>query len=239
MTSSVPQQNIFNGLRLFRQIFRTLLDLIYPPICHLCDNRLTDPNQIICDFCWENLPPVKLKVLDFCHKTLPDAPILPSMSLWRFEGKAPEIIHMFKYQSYTKLARMIGEKMAQAILEEESFNKADILIPVPLHKTRERERTYNQSRLLCEAISKKTGQPVVNDMLYRVKYTKTQTKLSAAARLSNVKHAFQVKSNTRITGKSIILVDDVLTTGATLTICAIRLQQAGAKDVRILTAVRA
>jgi ComF family protein len=225
-------------LDFFRQFFGTLLDLIYPPLCHLCHNRIDNPNQIVCDACWNELPVVEIGRIHFRHKTLSDCPELPALAVWQFEGQTPQIIHLFKYQGFTRLAQRLGQQMAQAVLGEINFAQADCLIPVPLHAIRERERTYNQSRLLCDEISKITRQPVLNNVLLRIKNTKTQTKLNAEARLTNTKNAFRVNSPQQVAGKSVILVDDVLTTGATLTQCALRLYEAGARQVQILTAVR-
>lgn len=221
-----------------RQFFRTLIDLIYPPLCQLCHTRIENPNQIICESCWNALPVLQTGFVHFRHQTLPDSPKLNALAVWQFTGEIPQIIHQLKYQGFSKLAERIGREMAQAVLREPQFAQADCLIPVPLHTVRERERTYNQSRLLCEAISKISRQPVLSQVLVRVRNTQTQTKLNATARLRNMENAFKVAKPTQVAGKSIILVDDVLTTGATLTHCARQLYDAGAREVQILTAVR-
>jgi len=222
----------------FRQFFGTLIDLIYPPICQLCHTRIENPDQIICESCWNDLPLLQTGLIHFHHQALADSPKLDALAVWQFTGQIPQIVHLLKSQGFSKLAERLGREMAQSVLREAKFAQADCLIPVPLHAVRERERTYNQSRLLCEEISKITRQPVLNRVLVRVRNTQTQTKLNASARLRNMENAFKVTEPTQVTGKSIILVDDVLTTGATLTHCARQLSAAGAREVQILTAVR-
>jgi ComF family protein len=113
-----------------------------------------------------------------------------------------------------------------------------LLVPVPLHPRKRRERGFNQSELLAEAISARAGVPLVKDALVRRRETGTQTGLSAAARRANVRGAFAVRRRARIEGQRIVLLDDVYTTGATALACAQALLAAGAREVRLLTLAR-
>ncbi|MDZ7377321.1 MAG: ComF family protein, partial [candidate division KSB1 bacterium] len=108
-----------------------------------------------------------------------------------------------------------------------------LLIPVPLHKTRARERGYNQSALLCRAIARQTGLPYDEHILKRVRYTRSQTKLSASERLKNVNQAFRIVNKEPIQNKNVILIDDVITTGATMNECARELITNGARTVAL------
>lgn len=114
-----------------------------------------------------------------------------------------------------------------------------MLIPVPLHKTRIRERGFNQSLLLCISISSQLNIDYSDKVLVRTRYTQSQTKLNASKRQKNVANAFQVKSAESIRGKTIILVDDVITTGATMNACAQALARCGASEIILISAAKA
>lgn len=218
--------------------FKTLLDFVYPPICYICNNRLTDSSEVICSPCWEALPRVKENPLEINRPGLGDMYFHQSVAVWNFDAHFQSIIHLYKYQEYTKLARQIGKKMAEVISFAEEFNDADYLVPVPLHPARKRERGYNQSSLLCEQISKLLGIKVADKFLRRIRHTKTQTHLNAMERAKNVRQAFGLKNTGVFAERKIILVDDVLTTGATMNACARILIEAGASEVLVATAAR-
>ena len=129
--------------------------------------------------------------------------------------------------------------MAEALTEFNFPFKNVIIVPIPLHKIRIRERGYNQSALLCKAIATETGFIIDERVLKRVRYTQSQTKLNAIARQKNMQNAFTVTDKEKIRNKTIILVDDVITTGATMNACAKELKKYGAKTVFIFSAVKA
>ena len=128
---------------------------------------------------------------------------------------------------------MLGLPHARRVLEG-----AEALVPVPLHPRRQRERGFNQSELLAEALGRRARIGVAAAALVRRQDTRSQTGLSAAARRANVKGAFAVRRRASIAGRVVVLVDDVLTTGATASACAQALRAAGAREVRLLTAAR-
>jgi ComF family protein len=115
---------------------------------------------------------------------------------------------------------------------------AEALVPVPLHPRRQRQRGFNQSELLAQALGRSAGIDVAADALVRRQDTRSQTGLSAAARRANMKGAFAVRRRARIADRAVVLVDDVLTTGATASACAQALRASGAREVRLLTAAR-
>ena len=147
----------------------------------------------------------------------------------RFVPPTDQVIHHFKYRSKTRLARLLGRAMAGIIRADFVLNQADLIVPVPLHWWKRMRRGYNQSEILARVIGRETGMPVV-PALGRARRTRTQTRLSEAARRKNVADAFALRPGS-VEDKKILLVDDVLTTGATLKECGRVLKQAGAAEV--------
>jgi ComF family protein len=156
-------------------------------------------------------------------------------------------ILLLKFQRRERLGRRLGELLAAVWAEHVEFNAAErpILAPVPLHKTRQRERGFNQAEVLADGLARRlkvdrrTGQQIETRCLLRIRPTVPQTGLSFKQRLENVRGVFRVKSREAVLGRVIVLVDDVMTTGATLSSCASALKKAGAERVLALTLARA
>jgi len=146
------------------------------------------------------------------------------LSCYLFEqgGKLQDVVHLLKYQAMTSLGVRLGRDIGIKILGNERFSRADYLIPVPLHKAKLRERGYNQSELICKGISEVTKIPIATDCIRRTRHTQTQTHLSLEERKQNVSGAFMVvtKHQNLLNGITVILVDDVITTGSTINECA-------------------
>jgi ComF family protein len=152
-------------------------------------------------------------------------------SFGAYQGVLRDLIHLYKYGKVRTLARPLSGLLAQALPRDESF---DATVPVPLYWRRRLQRGFNQAELLARGLSRRTGIPVVR-ALGRVRPTPTQAGLSNSARRQNVTRAFRSRS---VQGKRILLIDDVMTTGATATACALALKQAGARRVSLLTVAR-
>ena len=152
-------------------------------------------------------------------------------SFGAYEGVLRELIHLYKYGKVRTLARPLSGLLAQALPRDEAFDAA---VPVPLYWRRRLQRGFNQAELLARGLSRRTGIPVVK-ALGRVRPTPTQAGLSNSARRQNVVKAFRARS---VPGQRILLIDDVMTTGATATSCALALKQAGARRVALLTVAR-
>ena len=156
-----------------------------------------------------------------------------------FDENFQELIHNFKYKGKISLGKKLGHRLAEE-LKGQNLSDFTYLIPVPLHKARKRERGFNQSEILAEALAQKLNLRLPQNILIRIKNTKDQTKLSIEERKQNVAGAFQVQDQHKILhGQKIILVDDVITTGATLNECARVLKQAGAKEILAVTIAKA
>lgn len=150
-------------------------------------------------------------------------PIVRASALFYYAkgGKVAQLLYAMKYHNRRKLCVRMGEWMGSELLPSGFFEEVDCLVPVPLYRTRLRRRGYNQSELLARGISLKTGLPVCTDAVCRVRNNATQTHKSGYARWMNVEGLFRTAPGAeRLRGKHVLLVDDVLTTGATLTACA-------------------
>lgn len=155
-----------------------------------------------------------------------------------FEDPLKEIIHQFKYRSHASLAKPLAGLLLsvyQANLKELS---ADLIIPVPLHKSRERERGFNQAFELARQFSRVARIPLPTELLVRTRPTKVQAGLSRRERRINLKGAFEVSRSGMIKDKTLLLIDDVFTTGATLNECAKILKEHGARRINVLTLAR-
>ncbi|RMF67472.1 MAG: ComF family protein [Calditrichaeota bacterium] len=209
------------------------LDFVYPPYCLLCDAHLAAGERLICEKCWQHMPRISQQE---GHR---HGAIEAVRSLWPFSAEVQTAIHELKFHGKRSLATRIGAEIARRLFQTEPLLHGELLVPVPLHKTRLRERGYNQSALLAHAISHETGIPVDESALKRVRYTRQQAKLGASERMANVRGAFRTTAGSLLAGKNVVLVDDVFTTGSTLEACAETLKTAGVKRVFAVTAAQA
>ncbi len=191
----------------------------------------------VCSSCWLSVKPVGEGDSLFLEmrERLTDHPtshISNLISLYYFEkdGTLQSIIHQLKYDGMTSLGVELGRRLGQKLRSQFPDNSIGGIIPVPLHPTRLRERGYNQSEYIARGIRAATGIPVCASLLKRHKYTTSQTQLNAAERKENVGDAFSVNERLRpdIEGKTFLIVDDVITTGATIETCAEVLIKGGA-----------
>ncbi|WP_169237174.1 ComF family protein [Candidatus Roseilinea sp. NK_OTU-006] len=215
-----------------QRTFAFLLDLLYPPRCGGCGKY---GEGWWCTACnnrtqWLNARDSRVSL------ELPSGQSLTVISAANFGPPLREGIHCFKYEGQPQLAEAFAAHMS-AIAKANALS-ADGIVPVPLHATRLKERGFNQSLLLARHISAALGRPVEARALQRIRPTQQQAHLSATARKENMRGAFAALPE-RVQGRALMLVDDVLTTGATLVECAHVLYEAGAQHVVALTLARA
>jgi ComF family protein len=156
----------------------------------------------------------------------------------RYENVMREALHAFKFRGRRALAAPLGDLVVEAMEGRLPAGVPALLVPVPLHPRRERERGFNQAALLAQRVGRAWQVPVRDDLLVRAVATPSQTELDAAARRANVRNAFRLRRPDAIAGHHVLLVDDILTTGATLSECARCLREAGAALVGALTVAR-
>lgn len=201
-----------------------VMHLFYPHLCAGCGSDLLADNDMICYKCINTLP--------YTHfAKYPDNPVEKifwgrvdfnvAMSEFYFikDSIMQNLIHELKYRNNKALGIYLGQMMGKSIKESKRFDEIDAIIPIPLHRNKEKKRGYNQSMLLCSGISQVLQIPVIEKNVIRIKTTETQTKKHRTARWENVKEKFNVKNPDDIAGKHLLLVDDVITTGATIDAC--------------------
>ncbi|MBI1804540.1 MAG: ComF family protein [Ignavibacteriae bacterium] len=221
-----------------RHVIVPLRDFIYPPVCFTCKTLLSEDVTRVCARCWNSFTRI-----DSRHPTWNEIQqkfeterivegILSSF-LFEKDGKLQEVIHHLKYSGMKSLGVRLGEELGKRIVLDERFADADFLVPVPLHKLKQRERGYNQSEYICRGISHVSGIAIADSFVIRAKYTQSQTQLNVSERRENVGEAFRVlpAAVPRIGGKTFILVDDVVTTGSTIDACAREFLASGARRV--------
>lgn len=229
-----------------------ILDFVYPQSCPICQKHLGRDEKHVCENCWKTLAILPAPFCPYCKSFFEeeeslvehgcvclskpkDRRILAVRSLGTFDEYYQKLIHRFKYDKKIPLGKRLAARLGQAVAFNVDFTSCDLVIPVPLHRARHRERGFNQSEILAEGISEETKIPLAKDILKRRKNTEDQTYLSARQRAENVRDAFVVTKPGRVKGKNVILVDDVMTTGATLNECAAMLQKAGARKIHAAT----
>jgi ComF family protein len=225
-----------------RPVGRSLLEFLFPSRCVGCGEEGT----FLCADCRGALPSIQSPFCNICGRPLSPGEPCPDCRRWqleingirapfRFEGVIRDAIHKLKYHHFRALAPSLAGLLA-GYLEVRPL-AADVLVPVPIHSRRLRERGYNQSALLAKELSKLVAIPVVEDCLFRSKNTSSQTKADAQTRRRNVSGAFLCRDR-RLEGQRVLIVDDVCTTGATLDSCAVALRRGGASLVWGLTVAR-
>ena len=228
-----------------------VLDLFYPPDCLACGRGVEGADIVLCASCLEVLTRLPENGCARCGSPLEDGQdgcnvcAIQSTALeairsvaW-FIGPVPALIHRFKYQGFQRLSAFFAELMNSFHAGREVVEPAELLVPVPLHYWRKLRRGYNQSEKLGESLAELSGKELATDVLVRIRRTKSQTRLTPEERKLNVAGAFRVNDPRRIKNRSVLLVDDVMTTGATLGACALTLKNAGAKKVLAYTFARA
>lgn len=224
---------------------RQLLGLLFPQHCPVCNKDAHASSSLpLCTDCWNGivrytgpgcrrcgLPTVSVHT-DLCQACLTDPPpFTHAISYGIYAGTLKEAIHLLKFNKHRRLAKPLA-----GLLADLDLPMADILVPVPIHLNQLRTREFNQTALIARQLSKITGIPLMIDGLSKVKETAAQIDVDRNERLRNLKKAFAASG--RVNGKRILLVDDVITTGATVRECAKALMKAGAASVSAIALAR-
>ncbi len=202
--------------------------------CHNCFSKLPFVQEPLCKICGAEND----GIFEMCSKCLKEDQRIwkKGISLMRLEGIGQQLVHRLKYGNETALARALG-KIAAEKLKKTDLD-FDCIVPIPLHWTRRLTRGYNQTALLAKVISKEIQIPAIN-ILKRTKYTKRQAVLGRKKRLKNLDGAFAVKNRMNCENRKILLIDDVMTTGTTLSIATKTLLDQKAANVKVFVILRA
>jgi ComF family protein len=247
-------------ITVLQSLLQSIFSVLFPSDCRLCRTPLNNISRVpVCDECLAEILPVRAPQCILCGDRLASAQLLMgdgrcvncrdhepafdrAVSFSEYKGGLRGLIHLLKYDKVTSASGPLGKMLAHAMAElRASGDSTPLLVPVPLHKERRHTRGFNQAELIAQAAVRHfTGKlEIASDVLVRRRETISQVGLSREERIENMHDAFRVSDPVRVTGRSVIVVDDVMTTGTTLSECARVLKRAGVERVWAATVARA
>ncbi|MFV8225532.1 ComF family protein [Christiangramia aquimixticola] len=221
-------------------MFHDFVNLLYPSVCHICEAELLKNEKVICTSCLHDLPvtnfhldnenPVR-KVFYGRVK------IEKATSLLHFRKKSgvQHLIHDLKYRGHQEIGHYLGQWLGEELKSVEAYNNIEVVIPVPLHKKRLKERGYNQVEGFGKELAKALNAEYLNEVLIKTNATQTQTLKSRISRWGKIEETLEIQDQEKIRDKNILLVDDLITTGATLEACAHKLLEVPGTRISIAT----
>ena len=218
-------------MQLLAEIKNSFLHLLFPHNCHGCGSDILNKEAVLCLHCLSSLPQTHFEHLPgnpVEKKFWGRLPVQQAMARYFFTRGSliQELIHQVKYNGNRKLGIQLGRMMGISLKQSGRF-AADALVPLPLFPGKEKKRGFNQSDLLCEGITEELGIPILKKTIARLQHTETQTHKDRMERWKNMEGKFILTDPASIAGKHILLVDDVITTGATFESCGTELLKAG------------
>jgi len=225
---------------LLKDIKDALLHLAFPHVCEGCGTDNLQSEHLLCLRCLSSLPSTNFHM----HPNNPiekifwgRIPLTSATSQYYFtkESMMQHLMHQFKYKGNKEVGIYLGKLMGWALAQSNRFSSIDALIPLPLHKSKEHKRGYNQATILCEGISSVLSKPVLRNVVTRPEQTETQTRKGRIQRWQNMEGKFALSAIDAIQDKHLLLVDDVVTTGATLEACSRELLKAENVQLSIAT----
>ncbi|OUJ76230.1 ComF family protein [Hymenobacter crusticola] len=227
---------------LFRTALSDFVGLIFPQVCLACEEPLARGEDYLCTLCRTQLPYTDYHKLPASENPLArrfwgKLPIRYALSYVRFlrRGRVQHLLHQLKYKGQRDIGLVLGRWYGAELAEQGIATDFDLIVPVPLHPRKLAKRGYNQSDTFAEGLALGMARPWSASALRRTEHTDSQTRKNRTERWKNVAEVFEVAEQLAIVGKHILVVDDVLTTGATLEACAAALLAAGAAEVSVAT----
>jgi ComF family protein len=232
---------------MLQKLLNTTLNFLYPPACISCREIMLD-DDLLCYACWKKYKfisrpycaccgyPFKFEMENqaLCGKCINSSPYYDHIRfLFKYDQDSKKLIHALKYNDQTYLAKIFAKLLHNIYFEE--IIEYDLIIPVPMHWLKRMLRMYNQASLLSIELSKIINIPVAHNNLIKARWTKAQSTLKKDARQKNLQGSIMVKNTKQLEGKKVILVDDVLTTGATIRECCKLLKKNGVGKILVLT----
>lgn len=217
-----------------------IAELLFPKHCLGCGTDIISDHQLICLKCNHELPVTQFHL----HANNPvekifwgRIPLVSAASLLYFTKNSvlQHLLHQLKYRGNKDIGYFLGQKMGEAFVQSDRFSRANGLVALPLFPSKEKKRGYNQAAVICEGFSAATGIPFLNDVVTRTVFTETQTHKGRIERWQNMEGRFEVTNRSVLENKNIILIDDVVTTGATLEACGHELAKVTGLQLSIAT----
>jgi len=218
----------------YRELKNSILHVLFPHVCDGCGSDIIDEQSSLCMKCIAEMPETNFHL----HANNPvekifwgRLPITSATAQYYFvkESLMQRLMHQLKYKGNKELGKQLGRLMGYELAKTNRFNKADYLIPLPLFASKEKRRGYNQATVLCDGIAEVMDIEIARDVIVRTQHTETQTKRGRIERWQNMEGKFEMRKPGKIQNKNILLVDDVITTGATLEACGHELLKASPK----------
>jgi ComF family protein len=237
--SSLPRAGK-EGMQLLHEIKNSLLHLVFPHVCQGCGSDVLDVQNELCLKCLDSLPGTNFHM----HPDNPmekifwgRVPVTHATAQYYFtkESLMQQLLYQLKYRGNRELGIYLGRLMGYALASSTRFSFPDALIPLPLFPAKEKKRGYNQATVLCEGIAQVLQKPVFKDVVRRLSYTDSQTRKNRIERWLNMEGRFELVNSKAIEGKHVLLVDDVITTGATLEACGREIVRAQNVQLSIAT----
>jgi len=219
---------------------RKAFDLIMPRACIACGDRLTTTERYLCANCSRHLPrtfyeltPSSNAMTD-CFMHLLSLEKCVALLYHHPSNESAQMVYAMKYSRQRKIGIWLGELLAKEIKDAGFFDGIDVIVPIPLTRSREEERGYNQSLLLAEGITHHVAIPIANDAVERVTFRGSQTQKDRWERNQNVHESFKLKNPNLLKGKNVLIIDDVVTTGATVIACGNEILKAAPRSISLL-----
>ncbi len=219
---------------------RAVNHLLYPHICVGCGSDIIKDENLLCLQCVDALPHTNFAI----HSNNPvekifwgRLPLTAAMSEFYFAKGTliQNLVHEFKYRGNKEVGTYLGAMMGISLQNTNRFRKIDAIVPLPLYADKEHKRGFNQATILCNGISETMNLPVITGNVIRKRFTETQTKKHRTERWKNVESSFEINNTAQLKGKNVLLVDDVVTTGATLEACGIEILNIGDVQLSVAT----
>lgn len=219
------------------ELFRGVAQLIYPNTCAVCHEGLVPGEEVLCTSCLYDLPRTRTWLTAdnmVARQFWGRVPMELACSLFHFAkgSRYQHLLHLLKYSGRRDIGVYLGRQLGHELAQVADYNNISAIVPVPLHPKKQQMRGYNQSQAIAEGIAHCTGWRIEPNVLIRNRFTQTQTRKNRDERMINVANAFAIQRGEQLRGHHVLLVDDVITTGATLEHCAQTLLD-GCPDIRI------
>lgn len=218
----------FTLMNAVRSYFNDIIALIFPELCQACGGSLVNGEDIICFNCIYDLPytnfhqqPDNVVARQLWGRI--DFKLAYTLFYFAKGGKVQNMMHQFKYKNMPRIGNKLGEIAGKQLVVTPAFQNIDVILPVPLHPRKLKQRGYNQSAQFADGLADRMRIPVDVESLVRIKHTQTQTRRSRFSRFENMQQVFSVAHPEKLAGKHVLLVDDIITTGSTLEACGLEL----------------